>query len=334
MLFSMESILSSKPKKDLELEPPKLEPEVTINEELVSRSETRLSEPSTSTSPMDKPEETRKRSRSLGDDPTEDEDEPVRKSAKRNNSTSSTAESSSDDLSGKDEKEEEDDDDEEISVPPTSMSGHRKSSHSKPPYSYIALIAMSILNSPEKKLTLSEICDFIMNRFDYYKEKFPAWQNSIRHNLSLNDCFVKVPRGPGNPGKGNYWTLDPKCEDMFDNGSFLRRRKRYKKTSEDFPDMMAHHPMPFPPFLPQGMFVPPRMMHPMAAMPMMGPPHPMNPRNVPAFFLPPSPLDSQKLLSYMASRVMPMDPIVSTGPKRSSSSSSSPNENGSSPRSE
>jgi len=101
----------------------------------------------------------------------------------------------------------------------------------KPPYSYISLIVMAILESPNRRQTLSGIIEHIQNRFPYYDDSCPArgWKNSIRHNLSLNDCFVKTFRNPANPSKGHLWCLHPESAHMFEGGSFMRRKKRFRK---------------------------------------------------------------------------------------------------------
>ena len=77
----------------------------------------------------------------------------------------------------------------------------------KPPFSYVALITMAIQNSAHGKATLAEIYAYIKTKFPYFERTKKNWQNSIRHNLSLNDCFIRVPREDGGGHKGSYWKL-------------------------------------------------------------------------------------------------------------------------------
>lgn len=97
----------------------------------------------------------------------------------------------------------------------------------KPPLSYIALIAKAILSSPTKKLNLAAIYKYIEDNFPFYRNKGRGWRNSVRHNLSLNDCFIKV--GRCEDGKGNYWSIHPSNLNDFVHGDFRQHRRSRKR---------------------------------------------------------------------------------------------------------
>lgn len=84
----------------------------------------------------------------------------------------------------------------------------------KPKMSYKKLIMLAIEDSPFKMLKLSDIYDWILGRYPSFKSNRTGFQNSIRHNLSLNKVFIKVDMpGLSNGGKGNYWTINPKFDE-------------------------------------------------------------------------------------------------------------------------
>ncbi|OWK61049.1 Forkhead box protein I3 [Lonchura striata] len=97
----------------------------------------------------------------------------------------------------------------------------------KPPLSYIALIAKAILSSPTNKLNLAAIYKYIEDNFPFYRNKGRGWRNSVRHNLSLNDCFIKV--GRCEDGKGNYWSIHPSNLNDFVKGDFRQHRRSRKR---------------------------------------------------------------------------------------------------------
>ncbi|WEW55240.1 transcription factor [Emydomyces testavorans] len=85
----------------------------------------------------------------------------------------------------------------------------------KPPYSYANLIGQAIFSTDEEKMSLSNIYKFIMEKYAFYRHTNSGWQNSIRHNLSLNKAFQKVPRRTDEPGKGMKWQIVPEYREEY-----------------------------------------------------------------------------------------------------------------------
>ena len=107
------------------------------------------------------------------------------------------------------------------------------------PYSAVVLIAMAISQSAHKKLSLGNICEVILQKFPYYQKHETVLRRSVRHNLGVNDCFVKVslecyPQGEADDHKECLWKLDSSSAEMFkyDTLSSPRQRHFYYELSE------------------------------------------------------------------------------------------------------
>ncbi|XP_073518689.1 forkhead box protein O1 [Phyllobates terribilis] len=109
--------------------------------------------------------------------------------------------------------------------------------------SYADLISQAIESAPEKRLTLSQIYDWMVKSVPYFKDKGDSnssagWKNSIRHNLSLHSKFVRVQNE--GTGKSSWWILNPeggkngksprrRAASMDNNSKFTKSRGRAAK---------------------------------------------------------------------------------------------------------
>ncbi|KAI7848211.1 fork head domain-containing protein [Circinella umbellata] len=105
----------------------------------------------------------------------------------------------------------------------------------RPPFSCSSLISQAISTSETGQMTLQDIYKWILNKYpSLYNEEDTGWQNTIRHNLSLNKCFKKIPKSGSNRGKGGYWTLDSKyIEDEGLNNINKKNQRRVSPNSNN-----------------------------------------------------------------------------------------------------
>ncbi|KAF9462868.1 hypothetical protein BDZ94DRAFT_1298182 [Collybia nuda] len=94
-------------------------------------------------------------------------------------------------------------------------------SPNKPDLSYAALVGRAILSSPDHRLTLQEIYDWITIVFPHFKRGEQTWMNSIRHVLSTTVCFRKVPR-ERSIGRTQWAIFDEDLE-CFKGGGFRKQ---------------------------------------------------------------------------------------------------------------
>ncbi len=96
----------------------------------------------------------------------------------------------------------------------------------KPGVTYMELIARAILSKPSQKIMLTDIYDYILENFPYYRTTQVTWRNAVRHNLSTQECFVKSGRADN--GRGYFWAIHPANVKAFQSGNFQRREAKVR----------------------------------------------------------------------------------------------------------
>ncbi|OXU21272.1 hypothetical protein TSAR_001244 [Trichomalopsis sarcophagae] len=110
--------------------------------------------------------------------------------------------------------------------------------------SYAELITQAINSSKDQRLTLAQIYEWMVKNVQYFRDKgetnsSAGWKNSVRHNLSLHNCFIRVPNESS--GKSSWWTINPDVKSgkttrkraaSMEAGKFEKRRTRVKKLVE------------------------------------------------------------------------------------------------------
>ncbi|KAI3640585.1 hypothetical protein MIR68_001463 [Amoeboaphelidium protococcarum] len=125
----------------------------------------------------------------------------------------------------------------------------------RPPFSYAGMVAQAIILSQDCKLTLKDIYAWINTTYPHYQFNEGNWQvsivhclkqlsakftakcvqNSVRHNLSLNPSFIRVPK---ESGKGAFWTLS---EDKID--VWLHKNVVSSRMVQDFLQRVKERPV-------------------------------------------------------------------------------------------
>ncbi|XP_064265947.1 forkhead box protein M1 isoform X1 [Passer domesticus] len=114
----------------------------------------------------------------------------------------------------------------------------------RPPYSYMAMIQFAINSTEKKRMTLKDIYTWIEDHFPYFKHVAkPGWKNSIRHNLSLHDMFVRETSANG---KISFWTIHPDANRCLTLDQVFKPLDLGSPTSPEYSESQQKNRLPDP----------------------------------------------------------------------------------------